>query len=502
MGQKHLVPVNDGHSGDNDDDADNDFPDSEYPEPELPVLPQLRRGSEVSETATVVHGPQSGLADFSSDAPDQGTPDYHRLRDAVMPSTEGSDDIDIPSSPPNFRSSTRSLSVSFNDIPTVVEAPEEGTPPETPLDVSFADDDDIPGEVDRPESPGKMSAVSSDDQLQQQISEILESIPAKIRLASEPSAVNLNPPDFSMPTTTRPKAKPDPFPRSYSSMSSRSSRAGTPSFTLAPAKNSRPRHQRGNQEIKLYHLSRSNGEAPIKLLIRCVGENGERVMVRVGGGWADLGEYLKEYASHHGRRGGESKVEIRDLPRISTASRAGSSPPSRPASAMDMSSPVTPLNVRKARRSIGASASEELKPAVRQPLPKTPLANSATAPDNNNTPSSGASTRSRSSSRLSWTEDDISLGMAGPKAKHVEMSEENKAWVESVKEKVRIASGDQRAALGKSPAVARAATPDPNLIGDGKFGELGKVGTTKRLFRRQGGPGTGPGPGPGLGVGK
>ncbi|OIW29888.1 hypothetical protein CONLIGDRAFT_576218 [Coniochaeta ligniaria NRRL 30616] len=442
---------------------------------ELHQLPDKRRGSEVSNASTVIHGLQSGFAGFSSDPPDHGTPDYQRFRDAVLPSTEGDDvdlidDADLPSSPPDFRSSTRSLSVSFNDIPTVVEAPEEEeTPPDTPLDASFAVEDDPVEEVGLHGNPSKMSVGSADDQLQQQISEILDSIPAKIRLTSEPSAINLNPPDFSMPTS-RPKGKHDSFPpRSYSSLSNRSSRAGTPSFTLAPAKNSRPRHQRGNQEIKLYHLSRSNGEPPIKLFIRCVGDNGERVMVRVGGGWADLGEYLKEYASHHGCRGGEAKVEVRDLPRITTASRAGSSPPSRPASAMDMSSP---------------------------PLPKTPLANTATA--DNNTPESSGSSRSRSSSRLSWTEEDSSLGMAGPKSKHIEMSEENKAWVESVKEKVRIASGDQRAALAKSPAVTGATTPDPKLLPDGKFGELGKVGATKRLFRRQAGPGTGTG----LGLGK
>lgn len=524
------------HAEDNDEDLDSEFPDSEFPEPELPMLPHERRGSEVSNTSTVVHGQQSGFAGLSSDPPDQGTPDYRRFRDIVLPSTEADgvgfvDELDLPSSPPDFRSSARSLSVSFNDIPTVIEAAEEGTPPETPQDVSFTVDDDIPEEVYRHDSSSRSGVARADDQLQQQISEILDSIPAQIRLTSEYSAINLNPPDFNMPTT-RAKVKGDSLPpRSYSSMSKRSSRAGTPSFTLAPAK--KPRHQAGNQEIKLYHLSRSNGEPPIKLFIRCVGDNGERVMVRVGGGWADLGEYLKDYASHHGRRGGDAKVEVRDLPRISTADRAGSSPPSRPASAMDFSSPVTPLNVRKARRSIGATFGEEFKFAARQPFPKTPLAQTA-ATDNTTTPPSSGSSRSRSSSRLSWTEEDSSLGMAGPKSKHIEMSEEKKAWVESMKQKVRIASGDQRAAqvlakspavtaraatpdpkmlLSKSPAFGRAATPDPNLLlskypafgraatpdpklpPDGKFGELGKVGSTKRLFLRKGGGGTGAGSG-------
>ncbi|KAB5575880.1 hypothetical protein GE09DRAFT_607404 [Coniochaeta sp. 2T2.1] len=519
----------------NEEESDIEFPDSEFAEPELPALPRERRGSEASNASTVVHGLQGGFAEFSSDIPDQGTPDYRRLRDVPLPSSEGygadlTEDADLPSSPPDFRSSTRSVSVSFNDIPTVVEAPEEEeeSPPDTPpLDASFAVGDDSVADTDPRESPSKMSVVSTDEQLQQQIGAILDSIPAKIRLASETPAINLNPPDFNMPIS-RPKAKPDSLPpRSYSSLSSRSSasRAGTPSFTLAPAKNARPRYQRGNQEIKLYHLSRSNGEPPIKLFIRCVGDNGERVMVRVGGGWADLGEYLKEYASHHGRRGGEAKVEVKDLPRLSTAATAAASPPSRPASAMDrlMNSPVTPLNVRKARRSIGSTAGDDLKAATaaaRRPLlPKTPLANTTTATvENNNTPSSSSSSRSRSSSRLSWSEEDISLGMAGPKSKHIEMSEEKKAWVKSMEEKVRIASGDQRAAAlalanaTKSPSVSgRAATPDyyvpkpmaPLKLPDGKFGELGKVGSTKRLFRKPAvaTPGSGAGAGAGTGAG-
>lgn len=69
-------------------------------------------------------------------------------------------------------------------------------------------------------------------------------------------------------------------------------------------------------DIKLYHLHRSDGQAPIKLYIRLVGERGERVMVRVGGGWADLAEYLKEYAAHHGskrRAVSGGRIEIQDL---------------------------------------------------------------------------------------------------------------------------------------------------------------------------------------------
>ncbi|TVY68885.1 hypothetical protein LSUE1_G008074, partial [Lachnellula suecica] len=183
----------------------------------------------------------------------------------------------------------------------------------------------------------------SNDQLQQQISSILESIPTRIRLTSEPDAHQTD--------TLRPKKvrrSVTPSLRSHSSLSNYS-RASTPSFLLSPAYSqtkSRPKPSNGNPEIKLYHLSRSTGEAPIKLFVRLIGEHGERVMVRVGGGWADLGEYLKEYASHHGRRtvADNDKVEIQDLPPriVSTGSttstirgngRSSPAPGSRPASA-------------------------------------------------------------------------------------------------------------------------------------------------------------------------
>ena len=63
------------------------------------------------------------------------------------------------------------------------------------------------------------------------------------------------------------------------------------------------RHNSGSpDDINLYHLHRTDGQAPIKLYIRMVGKNGERAMVRVGGGWADLAEYLKVYVTHHGSK--------------------------------------------------------------------------------------------------------------------------------------------------------------------------------------------------------
>lgn len=93
-------------------------------------------------------------------------------------------------------------------------------------------------------------------------------------------------------------------------------------------------------DIKLYHLHRNDGQAPIKLYIRLVGERGERVMVRVGGGWADLAEYLKEYATHHGSKRrvvSEGRIEIQDF---GGAAHHHSLHPSRSISSLRSASPA------------------------------------------------------------------------------------------------------------------------------------------------------------------
>jgi hypothetical protein len=353
----------------------------------------------------------------------------------------------------------------------------------TPLDTPFLDNVDV-SSAPFTSSPKR---ASSDDQMRQQISSLLESIPARIRLTSEPPEIN--PPETLNVKKTRRSITPSYRPSSSLSTYSSYSRAPTPSFTLAPAYGkgtSRPRPQNGNPEIKLYHLSRSTGEAPIKLFVRLVGENGERVMVRVGGGWADLGEYLKEYASHHGRRTkvDDDKVEIQDLPPriVSTSSTASSSatirgngrvsPAPRPVSAFDR--PMSSLNVRKTRKSAGNELEAPSRGVNDIRSPSTPL------PSINHrqfeTPPSAASTSTsgtgeRSASRMEWTDEDSSLGLAGPKSKKVAISERDQEWVESMKEKVKKASAEKER---------------KNRERGTSFGELDKIGGTKRLFRKGG----------------
>ncbi|KAL5604167.1 uncharacterized protein BROUX77_004353 [Berkeleyomyces rouxiae] len=363
------------------------------------------------------------------------------------------------------------------------------------IDESFVKDLEVTKKVKSP-----TTAASSDEQFQQQISEILEHIPAKITLSSEPKKpIDLNPPDLNLPKM-RKKLSRDPGLRSLSSLSSRSQ---TPSFTLAPAERNSRGRRTGQQEIKVYHLSRSTGEAPIKLFIRLVGGSGERVMVRVGGGWADLGEYLREYASHHGRRSG-AQIEVHGLMPGASSSRhpPTSSPPSRPHSAMEYM-PMTPIQGRRLRKQslIGD----------RPPLPRIPSAYATNQPpadpSDADPPASTADSRSSSGSYDAERSPIASapararsmLGLAGPKPKQAPISEESQAWVKSVTDRVRIASGELRGAAAGDAAAATAAAAaasgagsskstgaagTPGDVGTGRFGEMGKVGGTKRLFRR------------------
>jgi Growth-Arrest-Specific Protein 2 Domain len=397
-------------------------------------------------------------------------------------------DYSPPDSPPAPAISKRP-SLNMQQSPSF--SPSDPTGPLTPLEPPvFADLDVSPAPLSSPKK------TSSDEQLQKQISTLLESIPARIRLKSELEA---NPflQNTLQPKKTRRSITPS-F-RSTSSMSnySTNSRAPTPSFTLAPAfsKTSHRSRTPGNPEIKLYHLSRSTGEAPIKLFVRLVGEHGERVMVRVGGGWADLGEYLKEYASHHGRRtaADNDRVEIQDLPprAVSNSSSIATirgngrdSPGPRSHSVLErpIDRPGSSLNIRKTRKSVGESeyrANDMRSPST--PLSSTNRYSYETPPSVAGSDASSTSTglSFRSSSRLSWTDEDSSLGLAGPKSKKVTISEKDQEWVESMKEKVRQASAEKERRNREKESMKESQRKS-------SFGEMEKVGGTKRLFRKGG----------------
>lgn len=306
---------------------------------------------------------------------------------------------------------------------------------------------------------------NSEDQLEARISSILTEIPGHIRLKSgpEPDAPDVIPSDTflaqSKPNSRSPAARLKKSPSSIQSSP----------LTLTPAhsKSSRMRASSGDPEIKLYHLHQSGKDVPVKLFVRLVGEGGERVMVRIGGGWADLGEYLKEYASHHGRRSiSDGRFEIQGLPQShpntplsslagmsspgsSSTSRPGT-PATRPTSAHSFRFPQYPGS---SSADLGAPMTPE-NPVLRQFEP---------------TPGSTESRHSslRPSSRLSSTDEDSPLGLAGPKTRRKDVSPGKQAWVDEMLDQARKASAEK-----KKGGAER------------DFGDLGTVGSTKRVFMR------------------
>lgn len=176
------------------------------------------------------------------------------------------------------------------------------------------DHDNVTGEGERLAPVGSLEA---------KIQSILTTLPTRIRLAKESD-------DSDSP------ANPS---------STASTRSSTPApFTLSPVKPDRSARGAVNDAgVKVYHLRR-NGQSketkPTKLFVRRVGDDG-RVMVRVGGGWADLGEYLREYSLHHGRRGiPDGRFEVANLP--SSGQREGPDMPVLPSASGNRSRSRSP----------------------------------------------------------------------------------------------------------------------------------------------------------------
>ena len=281
-----------------------------------------------------------------------------------------------------------------------------------------------------PPSPSK----AHQDQLDQKISCILTKIPGRIRLASEGLSDSDEPPNLRRPSRTDRATSISP--------SSTRSRTPTPSLTLTRTR--RTRTHKDDSSVKVYHLHRGGKTVPTKLFVRSVGEDGERVMVRVGGGWADLGEYLREYVIHHGRRNVlDEKFEIKGIPSRNTSNNYTSpgrltpspgsgrnTPVARPGSAFDIRRPSSALSVRRSRRLTGT---EDDLPSFRNPNFQTP---GPAFDDPDSPPEQRRLSVSSSFSTDGPTTPNRSrpLGLAGPKprSRNVSMSPESEAWVEGV----------------------------------------------------------------------
>ncbi|KAF2258651.1 hypothetical protein CC78DRAFT_99754 [Lojkania enalia] len=323
---------------------------------------------------------------------------------------------------------------------------------------------------------------TSADDLERKISDILTTVPAHIRLTGA--------------NTTEVKSRrgiTNKGSRGYLHAGRSTSGMKSPELTLSPAKpdfdsaniasgRKSATATRGDNDIKVYHLTQPGKEHPQRLYIRRVGENGERVMVRVGGGWADLGEYLRQYAEHHGRRTvSEGKFEILGLEVKNPDERSP-----RPESAMS----------KRDRRFSGGANSNGNTPKKSGTAAILKDEQTSHSPDATSTPNAGSgetSAPSTSSSRHSWTGNELSL--AGPKVKKKgDLSEEKKDWIEGMLKQARNVSGNMTLAstVGgnkeRDGADSRSESKNENRAGPRKsdFGDLGKVGGTKRVFMRGG----------------
>lgn len=333
------------------------------------------------------------------------------------------------------------------------------------------------------------------DQMDEKISTLLSTIPGHIRLVSS-SDQDID--SSSAPLSSRPRlsARSD----SRQTTSSRLSTSALP-MTLTPA----PSHRRHSYTptpeqnlMKVYHLHRGGESVPTKLFVRIIGEEEGRVMVRVGGGWADLGEYLREYAIHHGRR------SLTETPRVEVKNYSPNYTPGySPSMSSDRGTPRPPsvisarpsssISVRKKRRSSNVSTIPDLN--ISEALddttsPVSPFSSHRRLSVSSNT-SFGATSFASEARAGSATPSALNaslapstpLGMAGPKprSRQVSMSPESEAWVEGVLGQARRHSSLHPHKLGGLSAGDRDMARTPTLA---KSRSIGDLASSKRVVLR------------------
>ncbi|KAF2994058.1 hypothetical protein E8E13_001851 [Curvularia kusanoi] len=426
----------------------------------------------------------------------------------ALTSTDGTD-VEAPQTPRSRRLSTSSLSsatsLESSPMSTVEESPTARTAgnrsirgPRPELNAAMrkrrpAKNAALPNLDSAPWPPTQFShkKPSTVDDLERKISDILTTIPAHIRLTSGPGA--------DAPEVKSSRGLSHKSSKGYlrAARSASGLRAQTPQLTLSPAKNDfeganagagrRSTNARIDNDIKLYHLTQPGKEQPIKLFIRRVGENGERVMVRVGGGWSDLGEYLRQYAEHHGRRtASEGKFEVLGLEvhnSDNAATRPGSAMSTRRASGGRKTPNTTPDGKLAG---LGISIDSPPPPMPRFERESTPaIAEEAPTPPSND-------------SQRSWHGSEV--GLAGPKVKKVELTGDKLEWIEGMMKQARSVSNsnlnvatkeDERGeGRSKSRSESRSASRSTSRAAAKRpvqdFVDLGKTGSTRRVFMRGG----------------
>lgn len=328
--------------------------------------------------------------------------------------------------------------------------------------------DHFTGVITPSTSPAKVPKAPSsvvEDSFDRHVSEVLQKLPSSIKFKARPGAET-------------PVSRPASEMRMYPAIRAKNARgsARSASMTIAPAESSPKKPSSATDPVvKLYHLTQAGREEPIKLYVRLVGEN-ERVMVRVGGGWADLADYLRQYAEHHGSRtvSEGNSLEVQTITGVSQRKLSGSA----------ARSPLTPVS-HSARPSSKDGAGKGDAPhwpdearfdeedTVKLLTPQTFTFHSSTptrallsTPKSGSRPSTAdQTTAGRPQSRQSYVENG---GLAGPgSGKKAELSEHKAKWVEGMLERAKKASAEK--------------SKDENQK---YFSELGKAGATRRVIFR------------------
>ena len=334
---------------------------------------------------------------------------------------------------------------------------------------------------DRFKDRTQMRPLSEDEQLERQISSILTTISARIRLISGPTEEHVEP--KSHPRVKRLATAPNPLTTaktrsvhgaSSSTVTTPNADSSTaPTLTLHPAKpNATSRTYSGSYAypsshidsyssspspdtgVKLYHLHQPGRADPIRLFVRRVGggsgDNPARVMVRVGGGWADLGDYLREFAQHHGRRtvSAESRVEM-----VGIDGAVGGS--GRTASGGVLkAAPTTPATGGAIRPGSAGGSSVDGTKMRAAPSPGTPTPGPAVEADEvvrvrEVTPNSTGSLRVR----ILEDDEQARVSLSGPVTKR-EMSAEKQKWVQDMLGQARKVSSERVERVGGTRRIA------------------------------------------------
>ncbi|KAK7553594.1 hypothetical protein IWX49DRAFT_496961 [Phyllosticta citricarpa] len=391
--------------------------------PSTPTSPESGRQQTKAELA-IEESPAEGMVGESA-ARKAETVTSSDAGDNVL-SAGTTPERDIGSNYRSVRSMRSNSSVGTpDDSPSIRALPGRNTRPRPPLNSAMLKRVFERGSLSPTESTFRLSRKnqhrrqsSATQDLEAQIRKIITSVHAPIHLSS--SGDN-SPTDWaSRSVRTFSGSRAGSRPPSSLRVSRKPS---TPSMILSPVK---PEHGSGNARsfqrdsgIKLYHLIQPGQDKPIKLFVRRVGPNGERVMVRVGGGWADLGEYLRQYVEHHSRRVvSDSKFEILGVEH-------------------------TPEGVRptSSHSNAGSNKSKYLgTPGTGNPgtgNSNTPASRSRPGSAMSNYSSMGKEDFGNSvSSQKSWAGSEV--GLAGPNTKKHDLSEEKLEWIEGMMNQARM----------------------------------------------------------------